>query len=454
FLANFLSHPIMMGFTSAAALIIAVSQLKTFLGIDIPRSMYVHDVLIAAVRQVSEINPITVLLGVGALVIMEVCRRLRKGLPGALIAVVVLTLAVYLFGWHARGVDVVGDVPKGLPGFAVPSLDWPTIQALFSLALTLTFLQMIETISIAKAVEAERKDHRVNANQELIALGLSKIVGAFFQAYPTSGSFTRTAVNHKAGARTGLSSVVTGVLVMITLLLLTPLFKHMPKAVFAAIIIMAVSSLFKWREARQLYHTHRADFAMLLATFLSTLFLGVMPGVIIGILLSLIVMIYRTSTPHVCELGRIPDTQHYRNPHRFPEVIIDDDILIVRFDAQLYFGNANFFRQKMEELVLAKGAQLKLVVLDARSMTALDTSAELALREVMQFLRTRGIRFNLAGATGPMRDSLYRTGLMEQIGEENQFMLVDDAVQHYRTDADNVDHWSENALQTNISNDH
>ena len=453
FLVNFLSHPIMMGFTSAAALIIAVSQLKTLLGIEIPRSIYVHEVLIAAVGKVSEISWPTVGIGMAAIAIMVAGRRIHARMPGALIAAVVTTLAVAIFGWDAQGVEVVGAVPHGLPHFEVPSLTWETTSSLLSLALTLTVLQMIESISIAKAVEADRKDHRVDANQELIALGLSKIAGSFFQAYPTTGSFSRTAINHKAGAVTGLSSVIAGILVMLTLLLFTPLFYYLPNAVLAAIIIVAVSGLFQFRAAIRMFHTHRADFFMLIATFGCTLFLGVMPGVITGIILSLLVMIYRTSTPHVCELGRLPGTRHYRNPLRFPEVEIDEDILIVRFDAQLYFGTANYFRDKMEELVIARGDKVRLFILDARSLTALDTSGELALRDLIQFLHERGIRFNLAGATGPLRDSLFNTGLMEKIGEEHQFMLVHDAIQHYRTDADNVDHWSEHALQTNLSND-
>ena len=452
FLVNFLSYPIMMGFTSAAALIIAVSQLKTLLGIQIPRSIYVHEVIASAVAQIGDVSVPTLGIGLTGILLIVILHKVHRKIPGALITVFVLTGAVALFGLDDLGVSIVGEVPQGLPEFSVPAFEMSTVKSLLSLALTLTFLQMIESISIAKAIEAERRDHRVDANQELIALGLSKVFGAFFQAYPTTGSFSRTAVNDRAGAVTGMSSVITGVLIMLTLLFLTPLFNYMPNAVLAAIIIVAVASLFKVKEALRLYKTHPLDFVMLLATFACTLFLGVMPGVMIGILLSLIVMIYRTSTPHICALGRIPETQHYRNPLRFPEALVDKDILIVRFDAQLYFGNSNYFRDKMEEMVTEKGSQLRLFILDARNMTRLDTSAELALRELIRFLDDRKIIFNLAGATGPMRDSLYKTGLTDKIGEENQFMLVHDAIRHYRTDANNDDHWSENALQTNYSN--
>lgn len=445
FLVNFLSHPVIKGFTAAAALIIAGSQLTYLLGIPLPRSNHIDVLLASALEQWQQVHLPTLAIGGGAILFMIILHAIRKAIPAALIAVIISTAVVAIFGLSGLGVETVGQVPRGLPAFTVPRFTYGDMRALTSLVFLLTFVSMIESIAIAKAVEGQSR-HRLNPNSELIALGMSKILGAFFQAYPTTGSFSRTAVNARNGARTGVSSLVTAGLVALTLLFLTPVFNALPKAVLAAIIITAVAGLIDFRTAQRLWHTHRADFYMMLATFVATLYLGIIEGVLAGVILSLVLMIYRSTKPHVTELGRIPGSNYYRNVTRFPDALVSPETLIVRFDAPLFFGNANYFRDAMEQFIEEKGSSLKRIVLDASAIYDIDSSGANTLLEVVQNARTQGITVLLSGATGPLRDRLYKADLISAIGVENQFLGVHEAV----LSSEGVQDRSRHALQTNV----
>ena len=451
FLVNFLSHPVITGFTSAAAFIIGFSQLGNLLGLSIPRSNYIHELVVHAVRNWQAINLPTLLLGLSGIALILILRKINRTWPGALIAVLIFTLIVWVSGLHEKGVEVVGTVPQGLPKFTIPTLNLDLIGDLAPLALTICLISFIESLAIAKTIEAKHKTYKVDANQELFALGLTKIGGAFFQSYPTTGSFTRSAVNNEAGAQTGVSSIISALLVALTLLFLTPLFYFLPKAILASIVVVAVLGLIGYKEAIALWRTDRRDFAMLLATFVATLVLGIQQGVAVGVLLSLALVIYRNSIPHVAVLGKLPDSDHYRNVSRFPRAEQDDHLLIVRFDAQLYFGNANYFKDNLEELAVEKGPQLRTLVLDASSMHDIDSSGLHALEEIVEFLYSRKVQLYITGAIGPVRDLLYKSGLMDRIGKGHHFLTVPEAVQHAETEAQHAhQHWKPEAVQTNI----
>ncbi len=450
FLINFLAHPVIAGFTSAAAFIIGFSQLKNLLGIDLPRSNFIHEIIASAAQNISQVHWPTMLLSFGGLAFILIAKSIKKSFPGAIFAVIISTGIVFFLGLQEAGVSIVGEVPRGLPPVSVPEINGRLIVDLLPLALTICLVSFIESLAIAKTIESRHKNYRVIPNQELIALGITKIGGAFFQSYPTTGSFTRSAINDDSGAQTGVSSMISAVLIALTLLFLTPLFFYMPKAILASIIVAAVVNLMDYREAIHLWHTNRTDFMTMIVTFIATMTLGIQNGVLTGVVLSLAFMIYRNSKPNISILGRLPNSQHYRNIRRFKEARQHEEIIIMRFDAQLYFGNATYFRESIEEMIQKQAGDVKLLILDASNIHDIDSSGAIALEETIDFLRQRGIDFYISGVIGPVRDRLYKNGLTYKIGTKNQFMYVFDAVDAYNTRKEGKeDVWTPNAVQTN-----
>lgn len=454
FLVNFLSHPIIVGFTSAAAIIIAISQLKYLFGISIPRFSHSYETAYYAIEHLSEIHWLSFVMCVGGVVLMLILRSISRTIPSALIVTIVGILVTWIFKLDQQGLKVVGEVPRGLPGFEIPGMNLAIIREIFPTVLTVTVIGIVESIGIAKVLEAKHRNYQVRPNQELLALGLAKIGGAFFQSLPTSGSFTRSAINNDAGARTGMASIITAAGVALTLVFLTPLFYYLPEAILASIILVAVKSLFDLPEAIYLWQTHRQDFAMMMITFVLTLALGIEEGVLVGVILSLLMTIYRTATPHIAILGRIPNTYHYRNTTRFPEAVQHENMLILRFDAPLFFGNSNYFKDTIKSLLADREEMPKLLILDASSMSDIDSTGLGAIEEINTFLQENKVQFYLSGAIGPVRDLLHRAGIIQKIGERNHFMYVNDAVRYFKQhEHDNDIEWTKNAIQANIKKD-
>lgn len=447
FLVNFLSHPVISGFTSAAALIIGLSQLKHLLGIKLERSHYVHEILIEAGSRIGEANLITVAIGILGIALIMGVKKINKAIPGPLLAVVFGILAVWGLGLTEQGVKIVGEVPKGLPSFVMPEFSMDNFNALLPIALAIALVSFMESIAVAKAIQAKHKDYKVDANQELIGLGIANIGGSFFQSYPTTGGFSRTAVNDQAGARTGLAAIISAVLIALTLLFLTGLFYYLPNAILASVIMVAVFGLIDIKEAVHLWHADRSDFWMLAVTFIGTLALGIEQGILIGVALSIAIIIFRTTMPHFAVLGKIPDKPHYKNITRFDDLEVRDNILIMRFDARLYFANVNYFKEKIEAEIARKGKKLKLFILDANSINGLDSSGMHALEEIIDYCKAQGITFNIASVKGPVRDILVRGGLIDKIGEDNLFMRIQHAVDKF--DEKDRQSWEKYVLQTN-----
>ena len=449
-LVNFLALPVIGGFTSAAAFIIGFSQLKYLLGIPLERNNNVFSLLTEINQHIGQTHIITLAIGLGSIALLLLLKRFAKGIPGSLVVVV---LGIGLSAWFQLdklGVAIVGTVPEGLPPFEWPNLSLQRIQEILPLAVTVCIISFIESVAIAKTIEGRHDDYRVSPNQELIALGLSKIGGAFFQSFPTTGSFTRSAINDESGGKTGLSSVVSALVVALTLLFLTPFFYYLPKAILAAIIVVAVINLVDYREAQRLWNTDGRDFTNMVVTFTATLAFGIQNGILTGVLLSLGIMIYRNARPHITVLGQLPASRHYRSINRFPEARDRAEILILRFDAQLYFGNSTYFRDEVEAIVGKRDPKPKLLILDASSIHDIDSSGVKALEEVLCFLEERDIRFYISGVIGPVRDILFRNELMSRIGKHNQFLHIQDAVDYYYSHPDkDTSTWTADALQTN-----
>ena len=430
FLVNFLSHPVISGFTSAAALIIGLSQLKHLLGVKLARSHHVHEIVLEAVEKLPLTHIPTLLIGLGGIVLILIVKRINKAIPGPLLAVIFGILVVWGLSLSGQGVAIVGSVPEGLPDFALPTFGGEHFNALIPVALTIALVSFMESIAVAKAIQAKHKDYKVEANQELIALGAANIGGSFFLSYPTTGGFSRTAVNDQAGAKTPLASLISAGLILLTLSFLTPLFYFLPKAILASVIMVAVFGLIDIKEAIHLWKCNRTDFAMLIVTFLATLGLGIEQGIAVGVILSLIMVIFRTTRPHIARLGRIPDTPHFRNLDRFPELEDRSDVLILRFDAQLYFANTNYFKESIHQLVDEKGDTLQALILNAESINYLDSSAGHALEELVSELRSKNVTLLMAGVKGPVRDALAKAGLTTKIGEKRFFLDIVEAIEY------------------------
>ncbi len=428
FLVNFLSKPVISGFTSGSAIIIAMNQIGNLLGIDIDRSNHVFQLVIDLFDNFHNVHWQTFLLGSLSIITLILIKKYLKKIPASLVIVIIGILVVYLFNLERHGVSVLGVIPKGLPEFAIPKIDMSLIDELHGLALTLALIGFMEAISIAKSVEINHNNYKVKPNQELIALGFSNVVGSFFHTYPATAGFARTAVNDQSGAKTPLSSLVAASVVALSLLFLTPTFYFLPKSILAAIIIVAAYGLLDFSMPKRLLTYNFRDLIILNVTLFITVFIGIKEGILAGIILSLTMLIYKSTKPHIAILGNVPGTYFYRNVKRFENLIINDEILIVRYDAQLHFANTTFFKDKLQEFIKSKGDKLKLVIIDGESLNALDSSAIYAIDEILNYLNDIKIAIAFSSLKGPVRDALMKSGLMKKIRYDHCFMSIQEAV--------------------------
>ncbi len=433
FLVNFLSHPVISGFTSAAALIIGLSQLKHLLGIDLHRSHHIHEILLEAGRKASDIHPTTVLIGALSIAALLGLKAWNPKFPRALAVVAVATVSVWALGLVDQGVKIVADVPAGLPSPTVPTIDLDAIASLWPTALAISLVGFMESISVAKAF-ARKHRYDVEPNQELIGLGAANLAGAAFSGYPVTGGFSRTAVNDQAGARTGVAGIITASVIILTLLFLTPLFYYLPKAVLAAIIMTAVFGLIDIKEVKHLWQVKRGDLALLLITFVATLSVGIEAGVLTGVAASLIFFVVRTTRPHTAVLGQLPGTEVYRNMANFPEAVPVPGVLAVRVDASFYFGNVTFLKETLKKLRAEAKTPVFAVVMDASSINYLDSSADSALHEIVEDFRGDGIEVYFAGVKGPVREVMQRSHFEEKLTDARFFHTVHQAIQGARAE--------------------
>lgn len=448
FLVNFISHPVIAGFTSAAAIIIIVSQLKDALGLQMTNSPNCLSTLSEVASQLGQTNWITAGITLISITVITVLKKINKAIPGPLIVAAIGIILSYYFSLGTKEVAIVGQIPEGLPKFSNPSFSLDALSKLWPTVLTVTLIGIVESLGIAKSLEARFKDHTIVPNQELIALGLSKVTGSFFSALPSSGSFSRSAINGEAGGKTTVSSLITAILVILTLIFFTTVFYHLPKAILAAIILLSVVKLFDIKEAKALWKSDRLDFWMMFSTFIVTLFLGIEAGVLSGVLLSILAVLYKSSVPAISELGHIEGTSYYKNIERFDEASGVDDTLILRFESKLFFGNANFFKDSIMKRIHNGDNQISHVVIDGSIINDVDSTAKHMLRDLDRELEDQGVSLHLCGLVGQVRDSLYRSGLLTEI--EKHHMTIHDAIVQIRhSEEHEVLCRSGNPLQTN-----
>jgi SulP family sulfate permease len=442
FLVNFLSHPVLAGFTTAAAFVIGLSQLKDLAGLSLTSSTFAPAQLWATLAALPNANVLSLMMGIASILCLVwrnevaawintritlpplVARELAKAMP-LLIVVVFIALAWAVAARSRFGVATVGDIPTGLPSLTAPPLDFASLKPLVLPAILISLVGFLESISVGKSLAAKRR-RSIDPNQELIGLGAANIGAAFTGGYPVTGGLSRSVVNFSAGANTPLASIGTALVIALALLVLTPLLFHLPRAVLAAIVIVAVWNLIDFAALRHAWSYDRVDGAGYLATFLAVLSLGVDIGIVVGIVVSLLLHLWRTSRPHIAIVGRLGDTEHFRNVLRHP-VDTHDNLLLMRIDESLYFANAAF----LEERVLAHVAEhtaVKHFVLICNAVNTIDASALDTLSGLRQRLADMGIVMHLAEVKGPVTDRLLKTSFLDDLAPGRVFISTHEAV--------------------------
>lgn len=416
---SFLSHPVVMGFTNAAAIIIGLSQLNKIFGVPMERSeLFLNDIWHVA-ELVPDTHIPTLIMGISAFAIMWGFKRFLPKIPGVLVAVTLTTIVSWLIGYHETfGGKVVGMIPQGLPSIERPGLNFQQVLSLLPSAIVISLVGFMEAISIAKVMAAKTKD-RIDPNKELKGQGLANVVGSFSQSYPTSGSFSRSAVNLDAGAQTGMSAVITGAVVLVTLLFLTPLLFHLPQSVLAAVIMIAVIGLVNFKAFKHAWLSHRHDGIASWITFFATL--GFAPhldkGVMVGAGVALGLYLFRTMSPRVAILGRYKDGT-FRDLKVHPDLPTDSRIIVMRFDGSLYFANVSYF----EEAVLGAVAdfpEAKYLLVIGDGINEVDASGEAVLSNLVDRLEDSGVTMVFSGLKKQIMDMSKRTGLYALIGAQN-----------------------------------
>ena len=429
FIVKFISTAVMSGYTSAAAIVIALSQLNHLLGMNLGNHLQVQHLFFEAAGKLNEIHMTTLTLGVLSITALILLKNAFPRFPAPLFIVLLSTLAVYLFGMNERGVEIVGDVPEGLPSFTLPDVSFVDVQMLFAAALTIALIGFMETLAIGKTI-AEEEKYTVDPNKELKALGISNMAGSLFQAYPVSGSFSRSAVNHQAGAVTQLSTVFTGVFVIITLLFFTSSFYYLPNAVLAAIIMVAVYKLIDIRSLRHFFAVKPIDGWVWILTFVVTLIIGINLGIIFGVIFSLLLLLKRSANPNIVELGYLEKDEIFRDITRFPEAEKLEDTVIIRIDAALHFANTGFIDKKLAALLTDRG-MIQWVIIDMSGVNDIDTSSVDFLKELVdQYKKEHDIQILFVNMKGPVRDTVKKSqgkeGRLEKVSYLNYDRLLKD----------------------------
>ncbi len=421
FLANFLSHPVVSGFITASGLLIAASQLKHVLGIAAAGDT-LPKMLLQLTQGIAGLNVYALLIGAGAIGFLVWVRRhlkpvlIRAGVPprgadilakaGPVAAIAVSILLVKLFGLEERGLKIVGDIPAALPPFGWPSFDPDLWVQLLPSAVLISLVGFVESISVAQTLAA-RQRQRIVSNQELVGLGTANIAAALSGGFPVTGGFARSVVNADAGAQTQMAGVFTAVGILGATLFLTPLFRFLPQAVLAATIIVAVLSLVDLGAMRRTFLYSKADFVAMAVTVVTVLTVGVEAGIIAGVAASVLLLLWRTSRPHIAIVGQVPGTEHFRNVDRH-DVLTDPSVLTIRVDESLYFANARFLEDSIYGYVATRPA-LQHVILMCPAVNMIDASALESLEAIAHRLNAASVGFHLSEVKGPVMDALKRS---------------------------------------------
>jgi sulfate permease, SulP family len=444
FLVNFLSHSVIAGFSSAAAVMIAIGQVKALFGLKFETPDSFVELVQQTIEHLPQANIFSSTIGLASLVALLLINKKFAQLltqwqvksswimpivrSGPLFVVLISTLTVW--GWQLNqtaNVKIVGTIPSGLPQLTLPSFDPILWQSLLPAAVVISLVSFVESIAVAKSLASQRRQ-KIDANQELIGLGAANLGAAFTGGLPVTGGFSRSVVNFAAGANTGLASIITAVLITIAVLFLTPLFYFLPQSALAATIIIAVIGLIDIKTLRQMWHYKVADAICFMITFFTVLGLGIEAGIMIGVVTSLALFLWRTSIPHIAVVGRVGDTEHFRNVYRHT-VHTYPGILAIRVDGSLYFANTKYLEDYILKAI-ADRPEIHHLVLICSAINFIDASALETLEGLMTDLQGAGVQLYLAEVKGPVFDRLQRIGFIDQLGCDRVFMSTHQAIQH------------------------
>ena len=428
---NFLSYPVVVGFTSAGALIIAASQLPLILGISLEKRGGMLSELHEMLLRSGNTHVPTLIIGISSIALIMLSRRYAPRFPGVIFTVLLSIAASYLLDFRGgMGGAIIGHVPPGLPPLQLPHFDWTLTGDLIGGALMIALIGFMEVLATAKAISAKTRE-KLDFNQEMIGQGAAKIVGSFFQSFPVSGSFSRSALNLYAGAKTGLSSVFAGAFVLLALLFFTPVMYYLPKAVLGAVIIAAVSGLIDFRVFTRIWRADRFDGIAALATFLSVIVLApnVTEGVIIGVGFSIAFHLYRLMKPHVAVLAKHPDGT-FRDAAKH-DLEKDQDMLILRFEGSLVFASASHFEERVLDEI-ASNPRARAVVFQADCMNEIDATGVETLRQLIKDIRRNGMTVAVSEMKWRVLEILEKTGFHGILGKECFFRTTEDASAYVR----------------------
>ena len=427
FLANFLSHPVISGFISASGLLIALSQLKTIMGVKAEGHNFV-DLLLALIHQASSTHLLTFLVGAVATAFLFWVRKglkpvlLQMGLApkvadilakaGPVAAIAITTALAWSLDWQVQGMKLVGTVPQGLPPVTAPLWDLTLWQELLVPALLISVVGFVESVSVGQTLAAKRRQ-RIEPNQELVALGASNLSAAFTGGFPVTGGFARSVVNFDAGAVTPAAGVLTALGITLASLFLTPALYYLPQATLAATIVVAVLSLVDMGILKSTWNFSKLDFIAATTTLLATLLIGVESGLVIGVVVSLALFLFHASRPHIATVGLIPGTEHFRNVLRH-DVLVSPKLVCLRVDASMFFANARAVEDRINAEVATR-PELEHVLLQCSAVNDIDSSALESLEAIASRLRDSGISLHFSEIKGPVMDKLNATHFLEHL---------------------------------------
>lgn len=432
FVVNFLSRPVVIGFTTGAPILIALSQLDTLLGVQVERTSVAHETLLEIGAHVGETHLLTLAVGLGGIAVMLGLKKLHGRIPGALVVVLAATALAWWLGFPARGVANMGEFEASLPTPVLPFVSLEVMRELLPTAITLALVQFMALISIAKSFAA-RDGYELDANRELRALGFANALGSFLRSPPVSGSFSRSSIAYDSGAKTAMSNLFAAGTVLAAILFVSPAFEHIPMPALAAIIMVSALGMIVPRDIRLLFEVKRADGYVAMFTMATTLVLGIQEGVLLGVAAAMALILYRNARPPIIELSHDVEAHRWRPKATDRESERFEGVMVLRIDGSLTFVNAEFVKERVQDLVARRPVEA--VVLDFRSVNDVDVTAVMAFENLVNALSARGVSCYFSNMKDAPRETLASANFWELVGEPGTFATNNEAVEYAREHA-------------------
>ena len=429
-LINFISDTVLVGFKAGAALVIASTQLPKLLGIQSQGNHFIERIWFV-INHLNETNLPVLIFALASLFLLIYGNYRFRGKPVSLVIVIASILLVTFTDLEKYGITVIGEIPKGIPRFHLALPTVPEINDLFFLALAGFFLSYIESVSAARSI-AQEKGYEIDAHQELLALGAANLASSLGSGYAVAGGLSQSTVNAKSGARSPVSLLVTSSILSVCLLFMTGLFKNLPGVILAVIVIDAVIGLINIKEMKHLHRVSKMEFWVAVLTIVAVSLVGVLRGIILAVMFSLISILRKSATPHMAVLGRIPGTSLFSDMFRHPDNQPVDNVLILRPESSILYFNINFIRENIRELLTNYQGDLKMVILDLSSANYVDVQGARFLLQLEDELEKKGIAFRIVDALGRVRDILRAEGMENEIGHISRRMTINEILEDFQ----------------------